>query len=445
MKTLFLSLLLLSSGTAHAAATLGVDEAVGLALAQNPRLRSEQLDVRSADAEKLKAWSAQLPHVRAQAMHDIDNRFMNTTLPFNGEDVTFPAITPYTNATLQGSLLLFDGFSTWDRISAASLAQEAQRAELSRARFALETEIRTKFFQALGAAAMVAVADQNIAALEQHWKNANVMVKAGAATKFDTLRVETLLEDAKVAKLAAEDEKAIARKRLFQALGVPDDGRELSGSLPEAWDDLPPNLAPAPKLRDDRKAALLREESASKSARAQGKFWVPALSLFGQLDRYNNFNPTLFGRDSNYQTAYAVGVSLSWNVFDGGLSFAENTQAAVAAEKASLRIREIDDALPVDFEMWKRRYVHSVANFEARRTAIKKAQESIRIARTGARAGTRTNTEVLDAVRDLNEENAKLVQAQMDAVEALGGLELALGRTLEQVRIHPARRDAPIR
>jgi outer membrane protein TolC len=281
------------------------------------------------------------------------------------------------------------------------------------------------------------VADQNIATLEQHHKDVSSRIRAGVATKFDLLRVEVLLEDAKIAKLSAEDDKIISRKKLWQALGVADDGRALAGRLPESWDALPSDLGgPKPEYRDDRRAALLLEESAAKISRAEGRFWLPTLSLFGDYDQYNNINRTLFGPNSQYNDAYALGLALSWNLFDGGHSWAERAQANVRAEKASLRMKEIDDALPVDFELWRRRYVYSVAAFEAKKVAVRKAEESIRIAKTSARAGTRTNTEVLDAVRDLNEEKAKLVQAQVEAIEALGNLELAYGRPLRGVSVH---------
>lgn len=430
---LFIALI---TGSAKAASPLTVHEAVDIALSENPRLKAIELDAKTASAGKLKAWSAQLPHIGIKGQHVVQNEFQVLHVPFNGVVASFPAVTPYSIAALQGSLLLFDGFSSWDRISSASLAAKAQDAEISRARFALETDIRTKFYQALGASAMVTVADQNIATLEQHWKDVSARVKAGVATKFDVLRVEVLLEDAKTAKLAAEDARIIARKRLWQTLGVPDDGRELSGSLPETWDTLPSGLQPQPEIRDDRKAALFREESAMKASRASGKFWVPYFSLFAEYEKYNNRNKSLLESTAKFDRAYSVGIMASWNIFDGGRSIAERSELAAAEEKAALRIKEIDDAVPVDFELWRRRYVYSVAAFEAKRVAVRKAEESIRIARTGARAGIRTNTEVLDAVRDLNVEKAKLVQAQMDAVEALGNLELAFGRPLHGVALH---------
>ncbi|MNL85200.1 hypothetical protein D3C87_2134340 [compost metagenome] len=54
----------------------------------------------------------------------------------------------------------------------------------------------------------------------------------------------------------------------------------------------------------------------------------------------------------------------------------------------------------------------------------------MRLAHGALRAGALTNTEVLDAVLDLNRAKASAVRAQIDAVEALGSLELALGHSI---------------
>jgi outer membrane protein TolC len=59
---------------------------------------------------------------------------------------------------------------------------------------------------------------------------------------------------------------------------------------------------------------------------------------------------------------------------------------------------------------------------------VDKAQESVRLATLGQKAGTRTTTEVLDAELDSFRSSAGVVSAQMDAAEALINLELALGK-----------------
>ena len=121
---------------------------------------------------------------------------------------------------------------------------------------------------------------------------------------------------------------------------------------------------------------------------------------------------------------------MSWNLFDGGASLASQRQAALANKIADERVARFDQNMPVAVEEAKRRFSYDVINYNAKLSSIRKAEEAVRLAKGGVKAGTRTNTEVLDAVMDLNRAKASAVKSQIDAVEALGQLELSLGYAL---------------
>lgn len=90
MKTLALIFTFTFSlgGFAGAADTISVNEAVEIGLRQNPALRSAALEEESARAGKLKAWSAQLPHVGISAQHNVKNEFQVLHVPFNVSSVS---------------------------------------------------------------------------------------------------------------------------------------------------------------------------------------------------------------------------------------------------------------------------------------------------------------------------------------------------------------------
>jgi outer membrane protein TolC len=232
--------------------------------------------------------------------------------------------------------------------------------------------------------------------------------------------------------MAAQDNVAIARAKLFQAANLPDDKEPLSGKLPSDWSSIhTENLVLKPEARSDRQVRVLNEESAARMASASRAHWYPQVSLVAGSEWYNNDNHSLLGDSSRYKSAYDVGLNLSWSLFDGGSSLASDRIAANARLEAAQKLKSLDDQIPVDFELWKRRLRYSVAAYEARTSAIKKAEESIRLAKSGVRAGTRTNTEILDAELELNQSRARAVKAQIDAVEALSNLEIALGTQIQ--------------
>jgi outer membrane protein TolC len=72
--------------------------------------------------------------------------------------------------------------------------------------------------------------------------------------------------------------------------------------------------------------------------------------------------------------------------------------------------------------------VSSLTLYKAKLTDIEEAKESARLATVGFKAGTRTTTDVLDAEYEEYRASAGLVQAQINALEALINLELVTGK-----------------
>jgi outer membrane protein TolC len=83
-----------------------------------------------------------------------------------------------------------------------------------------------------------------------------------------------------------------------------------------------------------------------------------------------------------------------------------------------------------EVEFWKRRYLNSSVLYSAKLRSVEASKESVRIYQNGLKAGTRTNSDLLDAELDLDRSEAGVVKAQLDAIEALLNLELAIGRRL---------------
>lgn len=410
------------------AVALDLKEALQTAHATNPRLQELDAEVDAASAVRLRAWSAHMPHITASGRHLFDNKFQFLTVSLGGSPpFDFPFVQPYTDLSLTASMLLFDGLLSWRRIQAASSNADAAEANRERERFKLEQDVRMKFYQSLGAKTLAEVARANVSTLEQHLSDVKVETKTGVATKFDLLRVEVQLEDAKTDLLAADDKVAIAEEQLRRTLGVDKLAGSVSGKLP-----VPPESAlrtPAldPNNRRDRAAEILHTEAAEELGAATWGGLLPQISVYGSQDWYDNVTREI-GADSHFRDAYEIGVTMMWNLFDGGAQIANFRQAHAEAAKARAQLREVELAIPVDFDMWKRRLSHSLAVYQAAGKNVEKAEESVRLSRSGVRAGVRTHTEMLDAERDLNQARAKVVQAQLDALEALANLELALGK-----------------
>jgi outer membrane protein len=216
MKTKFIYIIapllgtILGSGPAWG---LSLDEAVRAAIDNSHELKAMRLEQESARWAEVKARSGYMPRVDVSARHLFAEHFEELEIEFGGGVFTMPAIQPYTSFGVSASVEVFSGLKTVNQVEAARLAREISRQQLERASETTRVNIRTLFYRALGAQTLVEVADQNIQTLTSHLADVKARVRTGVSMRFDALRSEVQLEDARTEKVMAEDNVANARAR----------------------------------------------------------------------------------------------------------------------------------------------------------------------------------------------------------------------------------------
>lgn len=409
---------------------LTVDQALNAAYSNSHEVKGLQLEAEANTWGEKKAFASFLPQLNLSGRHLIDERFEELPVEFGGQSLSMAAIQPYTMFTLSASYELFGGFQSTNELNAAHLEKTSTAHKITRANELLTANIRTIFYRALGSQVLVDVADKNIKTLEGHLHDVDSRIRSGVSTRFDSLRIEVQLEDARTEKIAALDNVAINRAKLFEAIGIADDGKSLAGQLPEEfskYEDIKINLNDL--KREDRMALVYGIEKLQNKGRAQNAHWYPKISVFAAETLYNSYNRAIWQDNGTFKPAYSLGLAFSWNLFDGGASFASQKQAALASQIAAEKLAGLDLNIPVEIEEAKRKLSYNIINYKAKQGTVRKAQEAVRLAQAGLRAGSRTNTEVLDAVVDLNRAKASSVKSQIDTIEALGQLELATGHS----------------
>jgi outer membrane protein TolC len=417
----------------EAVPSLTVENAIEEGLGRSPeiaRAKSAQSEMAWKHFEALGAGF--LPKVEANAHHYFDEKYTITNINF-GTMLSFPGFYPTDVVAVDAMIPIFDGLSSTRNLQAASLNEDAASAELDHAQFQLKTEIRLAFYKALAAAQLQEVAEQDVKTLEDHLKQIEARKHGGVATNYDVLRVQVQLNEAKADAIDAEDALATARRKLTELLGLENDSRPLLGSLPVPIADRVKNLklAETPSDRSDIRALNLRADAAHRAKQAKAAWYVPSISVGGE---YMWFNAQTFDQvvtdSGNYWNAYNVGVMLKWNLFDGGVSVAQDreaaermTQAQKAADSAKLKV-------PYDFDYWKRRYLSNTDHYISKKFDITRSEESVRLAKEEERAGTRTSTDTIDAELDLFRAKAGVVNALVNAAEAEIRLEQVLGREI---------------
>jgi outer membrane protein TolC len=413
--------------SASFAQELTVQQAINESEGHSPRLQKAKAAQEEVSWKKTEALNTFLPTLQASATYLFDKKYLLTDVNLGGGPMSIPAVVPTTNFALTASYPIFEGWAGMNRYSSAGSFSLAAQKEYDWTEFQLSREVILQFYKTLAAKELLQVAEQNLKTLQDHLRDVNLFKKAGISTNYDVLRVEVQVSEAESEVLNATDNLAVARTKLSEVMGLENDARLLTGVWPAFNPKNTQNLQKESlSSRPDLKALELRSEGSKSLSNAASSYWVPRLSLFGQYQYYNNRDDRYDSWDK-YREAYQVGLSMTWNLFDGMTSIARDHQAfqqSVQTEKTLVQARL---KAQQDLEFWKRKYMYFGTVFKARQNDVVKAEESVRLARQGKKVGTRTDTDLLDAEAELFRARAGLVNAQMGSLESLVNLELTTG------------------
>lgn len=423
--SIFLFLIFIFYSRAQA---LTLDQAFAQALENNSTVKQSKLSEEYASYQSTKAASTFWPRLTFRGQHLFEEQFMKFPVNVGPVPAELELIQPYTDYSVRASMNLFEGFSGVTNYQAARLQAEAAKLERERAEFQLRRELRTTFYQALGAQSLVDVAEQKEKTISEHLRDVKRSQRLGAATRYDLLRMEVQFSDAETEKMSADDGMKAAKDKLARMMGVSELPEGLTGRFPNLDGVVVPDKNEM-ETRQDLKAKELRAKSASKLNTSSHNWWYPKINLFAEKQYYNNLDHE-WQYSEDFREAHNFGISFTWDFFDGGFGWASQRQAAVQRAMAEESLRAALIARPQEVDFWSRKLKYSLSFYKAKNLSIRKSEEALRLAKVGARAGSLTSTDQLDAELDYYQAKARLVQSQVDAIEALGQVELALGKDL---------------
>lgn len=122
---IFSAITLLGS-SASWAQELSLSDAQKMARENNPSIRQMNSEVEISRAKVTKALAPQLPQVNATARHLLDQKFQVMEVSLGPTPIEFPVRQPLSQVTLGASLLVFDGFGTWNNYRSAKYERSAK-------------------------------------------------------------------------------------------------------------------------------------------------------------------------------------------------------------------------------------------------------------------------------------------------------------------------------
>lgn len=371
-------------------------QAVELALARAPILRSVEASRRAALGDRVQAGLRPNPEVR------LDNQSFVASGPYRGG--------PPLETSVGLSQRIETAGKRQARVEAAGRALALTGLDAEAVRLDLIREVVRALAEAVAGARAVGIAQERVRLADEVLRATRARVEAGREPFVQQRRAQVARETAAVGFERSQREAAVLQRALSVLLAAP--RVEFDADRAAWFDDLGPRpnpaRAPAPppgQLDRVRLDALIDQRRAELDLQRRNA--VPDFTVSGGVSRLREASQTGTG------TAFVVGLSVPLPIFDrnqGNIlrAGAEVNRAEADAERGRLYL----DATLTDAERrldqaWR-------AADSLRRTVLPAAIEAAGFAREGYAAGRFSLLEVLDAQRVLSDVRDQLNLALLD-------------------------------
>jgi len=415
---------------------LTIDDAVAVALANNPEIGQAIARVRQAHAALRGAYAPFMPTlgVRGTGTHYFES----------GSSFDLPAdVGSETIGIQRGDLLystgvdlnwnLFAGGRDYHNMRGARYLKQSARLQSDRVRQIIGNAVRRAFYLALLARDNIEIGNASVAFSARELRDVRARYEVGRGLKTDLLTFETRMLDAQVQVSEAENAFRIARTALCElmAIKLTDD---VKLAMPEAgkgkWEQMPEDQAveSAWQTRDDL-GALRRQYAAARRQvqSAKGGFYP---QLGASLSYANNHrNSPKFSKSDDDVTG-TLGVQ--WNLFEGGRTVSAVAQSRHAASETAEQFRQLKLKIRTEVSNARTNIRNARQRVELGEKTVASAEETLRLLTERYRAGAITISQVTEGELRLTEARQQLIKAKIDLLTAQSELKLAIG--LAQMR-----------
>lgn len=303
----------------------------------------------------------------------------------------------------------------------------------------LRLQAATAYFDLQQADDQVRIGQESVRASIVSLRDAKARFQAGVATKLEVLEAETQLSRDQQLLTSSLASQAIARRTLATLLDLPQNvtptAKDPSRVFGVWQPSLQESIIAAYTFREELDQALLDISIANSEANSALGAAQPFLNIFAGFsgDVFDGNDPIIVAQPgaegSNYDTA--IGLNLSWKLFDGGAAAAQSRQNKQLAQENTFRFAKRRDDIREEVETSFYELEKNNRNIVTTSREVISAREALRLARLRFQAGVTTQREVVDNQRDLTQAEVRYSNAITDYNKRLAELRRRTG--LDQV------------
>lgn len=425
------ALTLAMSQTAFAGETveLNLQEAMERAFNTNPAINIAGYNVKSAKASLDAARSSHLLSITAQHQTQrggADDYGLRNKVDADGKIIQewSKGIGNQHSNSLTASIPIYTGGKIRGTVRQAKANYNSVLEGKQKAYNDMRATVTNGYCDLLQAGNMQQLGRESVQRLEDHLKNVQAQYEVGVVAKVDVLRSQVELSNAKQSLIQAENAYQVAEANLNRIVGLPmDTTLKLDNILTysEYAEDMAYCLDYASQYRPELEQARQGVEAAKGALMVARSGYMPQISA----NASQSWSDTNWPGDENGEWGVGVGVSL--NVFDSGVTWSKINGAKADLAVAEETYRDTVDAVNLDVRNCYLNLREAEKRIGTTETAVSQAEEDYRIAQVRYMAGVGTNTDVLDAQVALTQAKTNYLQAMYDYNTSKTDLENAMG------------------
>jgi outer membrane protein len=406
-----------------------LDYALNTAKKHAPELRQAAAQTAAARARVGIARSPLLPQVTGSASYTLSESNSVTggsSIIIPGGDREWRTRQQYA-ASLRGTQLLWDFGQTWNLTEAAKDNAKAQEQTERAEQLTISYNVRTAFLTAGANRALAEVANATLHNQERHMLQIQGFVDVGTRPPIDLAQAKTDVATARLDLLRAQNNYAAAKAELSRAMGVPNQTDfEVSDAVPSAEESEDADIAVLVKTAErDRpefaalQAQVMAQEANLRSIKGQ---YGPSLGFTGGVDEGG------INKLSNAYTTFSVGLGLTWQIFQGGLTNHRVDEGNATLNQLQAQLETLEQDLRLALTQAELSLKAARAALDVADELVQLAKERLTLADGRYQTGVGNIIELGDAELALRDAQTQRVSAAYDLASARALLHRTLGR-----------------
>lgn len=409
---------------------LTLEQAIDIALAENPTIHVADYEVKLKQIANTEAWQALLPEVTATA--SLEHTLLAAEMNLGGNK--FKMGQDNTNTAAASATLALPLFAptVYQNMKLTKKDIELALEQARESRLDLINQVTKAYYNALYSQDSRDVMEESYKIAKENYDVVKAKYDVGSVSEYDAITAEVQMRSIHSSLISTEASLKIAKLQLLVLMGVTENVDVTINDRLENYEQgqvLPEIYADEASLQNNTtmRQFELNREVLERTLKINRTNFMPTLSfsLTGQYQSLYNTDWSLW--DYDYSASASFGFTLSIPIFT-----ASNW---TTIKKTKVQLQELEEnrlnterQLAMSVESYRQNMASSIAQTESNREAVRQADKAVTIAAKRYEVGKGTILELNQSELSLTEAKLTYNQSIYDYLTNLADLEYTLGR-----------------